>query len=142
MSTAPAKVLVVDDDADFSEYVRAVLAREGHEVFVAADGAAGVETARRERPAVVLVDLLMAPQDGFSVCEELRADPQTKAAGVLVVSGIRQKLRKGYASPEVGPRLDVDGFLEKPVEHDDLVRAVEGALQLARARLRHAEDER
>ena len=142
MTSDPAKVLIVDDDTDFSEYVRAVLTRRGHEVFVADDGAAGLAIARREKPAVILVDLLMAPQDGFSVCEQLRSEPDTRTAGLLVVSGIRRKLHKSFASPEVGARLDVDGFLEKPVEHDDLVRAVDEALRLARSRSRPVEEGR
>ena len=134
MEKKRGRILLVDDDADFVECVRLALERERHEVFVAANGAAGLELAARERPDVIIADLLMAPEDGFATCEELRSRPETKHSAILVVSAIGRKMHKTFASVEVGTRLDVDGFLEKPVELKTLMAAVEEMLKLARSR--------
>ena len=141
MSEQPAKALVIDDDTDFTEYVRMALEAEGFEAFAASDGEAGVEAARRERPEVILVDLLMAPKDGFDICEELRASPETRDSAILIVSGINRKLHKSFTSPEVGARLDVDGYLDKPVDREVLVKTVNDMLRLARRRMGAAEEE-
>ena len=138
MAAESAKVIVIDDDADFAEFVRTVLAGEGHDVFVATDGATGVAAARQQRPSLAIVDLLMTPRDGFSICEELRLHPETRDAGILIVTGIRKKLHKTFASADVGPKLDVDGFLEKPFGPEELVRSVDEVLRLTRSRGRGA----
>jgi len=139
--TESKKVLVIDDDSDFADYVRTILGGEGYDVLIAADGVAGMETARQERPSVILVDLLMAPEDGFTVCERLRACPETRGAAVGIVSAIQQKLHKTYASPDVGARLDVDAFLDKPFDPGTLVRTVDKLQQLAERRARDASED-
>lgn len=130
------KVLIIDDDPDFVNYVRMVLEKRGHEVIGITQCPEGIEAARTQRPAVILVDLLMAPEDGFAVCDELRSSPETRQSAILVVSAIGQKMHKTFASPDVGGRLDVDGFLEKPIEPDVLVRTVDEMFALARSRTR------
>lgn len=137
-----AKVLVIDDDTDFVEYVRAVLEHEGHRVFVATEGPAGVEAARREQPTVILVDLVMAPKDGFTICDELRSFPETRGSAILVVSAIHAKLHKTFGSLDVGARLDADGFLEKPFDQESLVERVGAMVRLARSRTRNTEEGR
>lgn len=141
MREKPEKVLIIDDDLDFVEYVRMALERAGRNVLGATTGSSGLETAWRERPAVVIVDLLMGPQDGFAICEELRARAETRHSAILVVSAIGKKLHKSFASPDVGARLDVDGFLDKPVQPDVLVRTVDEMLALARSRADRTEEE-
>lgn len=136
------KVLLIDDDPDFAEYVRIALERTGHQALVEISGSSGLQTAQRERPAVIIVDLLMSPQDGFTTCEQLRASPATQQAAILVVSAIGKKLHKTFASADVGARLDVDGFLEKPVDMDVLVKTVDEMLGLARSRARTSEEEK
>jgi len=128
------KILVIDDDDAFLSCVARALEAQGHRVWTATDGRGGMEVAQRERPDVIVVDLLMAPPDGFAVTDELRNRPETQRAGILVVSAVGKKLHKHFASPEIGARLDVDGFLEKPVALDVLVRRVEEMLRLARSR--------
>jgi len=82
----------------------------------------------------------MAPGDGFAACEELRARPETRRSAILVCTAIGQKMHKGFASLDVGARLDVDGFLDKPVEPEYLVGTVREMLALARRRTRSKEE--
>ena len=134
------KVLIIDDDLDFANCARLALERRGHAVLVANGGVEGVETAKRERPDVVIVDLLMVPDDGFTICEALRGLQETQRSAILIVSAIGRKLHKTFASPEVGARLDVDGFMDKPVQLDALARTVEEMLRLARSRAGETEE--
>ena len=138
--TKPGKVLVIDDDPDFLQVTQLALERDGHEVVAAADGAEGLHKAETERPEVVILDLLMAPQDGFAICESLRKTEEARRPAILVISAIGEKLHKSFSSLDVGTRLDVDGYLDKPVDLHVLVRTVNELLQVARARAAESGD--
>ena len=132
--TKPGKVLVIDDDPDFLQVTQLALERGGHEVLVAGNGAEGLQTAETEQPEVVILDLLMVPQDGFAISESLRAARQTPRPAILVISAIGEKLHKSFSSLDVGTRLDVDRYLDKPVDPHVLARTVNELLQVARQR--------
>ena len=134
------KVLVIDDDSDFVNYVQTTLEHHGYSVLTATDGPEGIRIARSERPPLIILDLMMVPEDGFTASDELRACPETQQAAILVISAIAEKLHKTFASPDVGTRLDVDGFLEKPVSTEMLTKTVEEMLALAETRARTTED--
>jgi len=140
MPEKAGKVLLIDDDELFAECIRNALESREYEVLVASDGSAGVETARREQPDVIIVDLLMGPPDGFAITDTLRSDPRTRRSAILVVSAIGRKLHKHVESIEVGARLDTDGYLDKPVDLDVLVERVEDMVRLARSRVSGQED--
>ena len=129
-----AKVLVIDDDPDFIQYVEMILERHGYRVLAASDGRTGLSLARSERPAVVLVDLLMSPDDGFVVCEQLRECPELQGVALIVVSAIRRKLHKTIASPDVGAKLDADAYIDKPFDPETLVRTVDEMVHLTASR--------
>ena len=82
----PVKVLAIDDDPVALELVAAVLGPEGYTVLRAQDGEDGVSVALRERPALVILDLLMPGTDGFEVVEQLRANPLTADIPIVVLT--------------------------------------------------------
>jgi signal transduction histidine kinase/DNA-binding response OmpR family regulator len=82
----PATVLTIDDDPVALELVAAVLGPEGYRVVRAQDGEEGVSVALRERPSLVILDLLMPGIDGFEVVEQLRADPRTADIPIVVLT--------------------------------------------------------
>jgi CheY-like chemotaxis protein len=84
--TVPRSVLVIDDDARDRRLIADTLEPEGYSVLTAESGEEGVEFVRRERPAVVLLDLLMPGLDGFEVVERLRADPTTADVPIVVLT--------------------------------------------------------
>ena len=132
--TKPGKVLVIDDDPDFLQVTQLALERDGHKVLAAGDGTEGLRLAETERPEVVILDLLMVPQDGFAICESLRMANETRRPAILVISAIGEKLHKSFSSLDVGTRLDVDRYLDKPVDPHVLARTVNELLQVARQR--------
>ena len=83
---ATPKVLVVDDDPDALRLAETLLRRAGFEVLTAPDGAAGLALIRVERPAVVVLDLMMPGLHGFSVCEEVQKDAVLKDVRIIVTS--------------------------------------------------------
>lgn len=80
------RVLSIDDDAAIRQFLSAVLKADGYEVLLAADGAAGVTTAKAELPDVILLDLIMPYASGFEVLRHLRDDEATRDIPVLVLS--------------------------------------------------------
>jgi PAS domain S-box-containing protein len=104
------RVLVIEDNADAAETLRELLELWGHEVAVAYDGQAGVETARAFRPDVVLCDIGLPVMDGYEVARAIRADPELASTFLVAVTG--------YALPEDQRRAAEAGFvrhLGKPV---------------------------
>lgn len=84
--TVPRSVVVIDDDARDRRLIVDTLEPEGYSVLTAETGEEGLELVQRERPAVVLLDLLMPGLDGFEVVERLRADPSTADVPVVVLT--------------------------------------------------------
>jgi DNA-binding response OmpR family regulator len=82
------RVLVVDDESDFTELLKFNLEGQGFEILTAGDGMEALNIARRELPDVVLVDLMLPDLDGFSVCEILRSQPSTAQVPIIVVSAL------------------------------------------------------
>lgn len=85
------RVLVVDDQADIRLMCRVNLALEGYEVLEAADGVAGIVTARAERPDVILLDVMMPGLDGWSVLDELKGNERTAEIPVILLTARVQR---------------------------------------------------
>jgi two-component system, chemotaxis family, chemotaxis protein CheY len=115
------KVLVVDDSALARRSLRQILETAGCEVIEAEDGLSALERYYIERPDVVLLDLVMRGMYGLEVLTKLRQlDP---AARVVVVSADVQD-----SSKEMVQAAGAQGFLVKPVQRDDVLATVRGAL--------------
>ncbi|HLH27194.1 MAG TPA: response regulator [Chloroflexota bacterium] len=86
VAKAPAKILAVDDDPLAIALIEAVLGPEGFTVLKATSGEEGIALARQERPALVILDLMMPDVDGFTVVERLRADTATTAIPIVILT--------------------------------------------------------
>lgn len=115
----PKKVLIIDDDADYRELIGEVLSLEGWRVLTAADGEAGLEMVSKERPDVVLCDLLMPRSNGFLVCRRIRNDFTLRNTKIVVTSG------RDYDSDRLAAReAGADEYLTKPVKPYDLLAVI------------------
>jgi len=108
---APRRVLVVDDNQDAAHALRLLLETDGHEVMVAADGAAGLALAREHRPDVVLLDIGLPTLNGYEIATRIRADPALKDTMLVAVTGYGQMHDRARASAS-----GFDHHLVKPVE--------------------------
>jgi len=121
------KVLVVDDEAPIRLLCRVNLEAEGMDVVEASDGETGLETARAEKPDVVLLDVMMPGMDGWQVAERLVDDAET-AEIPLVFLTARAELRDRARGLELG---GVD-YITKPFNPTELAKVVEGLLERVR----------
>jgi CheY-like chemotaxis protein len=118
-----ARVLVIDDEPDVRWLIRMSLERAGHEVLVAEDGLRGVALAQKQRPEIIVLDLMMPVMDGYAVLAELAKDPRTVGVPVVVLSA--------RAIPDEAERATSAGarrFLEKPFDPDALTEELDALL--------------
>jgi len=123
-----AKVLLVDDDPDFVEAIKAILEMKPYEVIVAYDGKEGLEKARRENPDVIILDVMMPPPDGYAVCSELKRDPNYKKIPIILLTAVMQTLPHTLYTIDMGLRTEADDYIDKPVEPAELMQRVEALI--------------
>lgn len=128
MSTAGARVLLADDNADMRDYVRGLLAQHWI-VDAVGDGAAALDAARARRPDLVLTDVMMPRLDGVALLRALRADDATRSVPVILLSA-----RAGEESRIEGLGAGADDYLVRPFSARELVARVNAHLDLARVR--------
>lgn len=117
-----ARILVIEDNPTNLELVETILKGFGHTALLAKDGPAGLELARRERPDVILIDILMPKMNGDEVAQELKADPDPAVRGIpliavtaLAMVGDRDKaLASGF-----------DGYVSKPLTPVRLMETID-----------------
>lgn len=125
-----AKILVVDDDPDIRDVLEELLVGEGFSVVTANDGAQGLEAVRNEDPDMMILDLLMPVMDGFGVCKQLQ-DPRWskwKDMPVLILTSVREEVSQRRYELETGLSLDVDDYVEKPIDPDVVLERVKNLL--------------
>jgi len=118
-----ARVLVIDDEPDVRWLIRMSLERAGHEVIDAEDGLRGIALAMKQRPEIIVLDLMMPVMDGYGVLAELAKDPRTAEVPVVVLSA--------RAIPDEAERAVGAGasrFLEKPFDPDLLASELDDLL--------------
>ncbi len=125
-----AKVLLVDDDPDFLEMHKAVLARNGYEVLTASNGREGLERVRTDLPDLIILDLMMEKHDsGFSFSKQIKNDPLFKKIPILMVTSVAEVTGYSFSIEKDGYWMKADDFLDKPVMPDVLIGRVEKLLR-------------
>ncbi|MBI6629032.1 response regulator transcription factor [Pontibaca salina] len=116
-----ANIMVVEDEDNIAIALDFLLSREGHDHTRLATGAGALDTIRKVRPDVVLLDIMLPDVSGYQILQDMRADPELAEIRVLVMTarGAVVERRKGMA-------LGADGFIAKPFElvelRDELAR--------------------
>ncbi len=113
------RILVVDDEPHIVKLVAFALERNGHEVFQAADGVAGLQVAAEEQPDLILMDVMMPVMTGFDALERLKEDPETSDIPVVMLSAKSQH----YEQAE-GLRRGALQYICKPFTPRDLAETV------------------
>ena len=121
----PPRILVADDNAMNVDILRTRLAAHGYEILIAADGEEAVDVARRERPDLILLDIMMPKLDGYEVCRQLRADRGFPFVPIILVTA------KGDSKDVVaGLEAGGDEYLTKPVDQAALLARVKSMLRI------------
>jgi twitching motility two-component system response regulator PilH len=126
------KVLNVEDDADTRTFVTTVLEENGYIPIMAIDGEEGMEKVKKERPDLIILDILMPRESGIKMYHELKMDPSLKGIPVVILSAISKRtfLRSQVALTEFGDETvpEPQAYLEKPVEPEDLAELLKKIL--------------
>ena len=113
------RILIVEDDSDIVEVVTRILERKGYQVFIAMDGIAALEKARRESPDLIILDLDLPKLSGEEVCKEIRRDEKLKITPVIMLTGKSSDVDK-----VVGRVIGADQYLTKPFEINTLLKVI------------------
>jgi len=125
MDTPQGYLLVVEDIPDILKLLEATLTFKGHRVVTARNGEEAMEAIERERPLLVITDILMPKMDGFSLVHRLRIKPETRDIPVVFLSATYVAAEDKAFAQTIG----VTGFIEKPVAMDKFVPIIEKILR-------------
>src|SRR5436190_16962875 len=123
-SATAERVLVVDDEPDIVALVAYHLAKSGYSVSTATSGTEGLAVARRDKPAIIVLDLMLPGLSGLEVMEELSADVATSGIAVLMLTARREE-----SDRIKGLTLGADDYLTKPFSPQELVLRVGAILR-------------
>jgi two-component system KDP operon response regulator KdpE len=124
MSSDRTAVLLVEDDQNIVDLVRANLIARAHEVTVSKDGSDAVRLLEADKPDVVLLDLMLPEIDGFELCRELR---ERSSVGIIVLSA-----RRGENDKVRALNLGADDYLTKPFGIEELLARINATLRRSR----------
>lgn len=116
-------VLIVDDEPMARTLLRLMLVRAGFNVSEAEDGFDALEKIKRNRPDIILLDVMMPGMDGFSVCETLRSESETASLPIIMLSA-----KTDINSVNKGLQVGATKYLTKPISPEELTRHVHDAL--------------
>ena len=114
------KILIVDDEPRNLKLFRDLLQRIGYETIEATDGEQGVELARARNPDLILMDIMMPKMDGIEATRILKADTATKNIPIIALTSYAMK-----GDRERTLEAGCDGYIAKPVDIQELLKAVE-----------------
>jgi DNA-binding NtrC family response regulator len=123
------RILLVDDDVTNLDVLRHTLDGRGYRLFVTRSGESAIDVARRVRPLLILLDIVMPGIDGYETCRRLKEDPETREAAVIFLSSLddtKDKVR--------GLQVGAVDFVSKPFQSDEVVARVNTHLTLQRLR--------
>ncbi len=122
-------VLVVDDNATNRHIYRGCLAKEGYRIIEAKDGSAGLDAATRERPDVIIMDVLMPELDGLECTRRIKANPKTRDIPLIIASA-----RNHPAEIQAGLKAGAEEYLTKPFRTNELAARVRSMVRLSSER--------
>lgn len=118
------KILIIEDEQDIAELIGLNLNRAGFEVIMAHDGVTGTDTALRERPDLIVLDLMLPRRDGLSVFRELKRDPRGASIPVIMLTA-RSQTEDRIQGLETG----ADDYLTKPFSPKELLLRIQAILK-------------
>jgi len=126
------KILVVDDELDMRVFTTTLLETNGYRPISAEDGKAGLEVARKTRPSLIIMDMMMPRESGIQMFRELKKDPALRDIPIIVVSALAKKTffhsQKALDEYEGRNTSEPAAYIEKPPEADELLSAIAAVL--------------
>ena len=118
------RIEIIEDDRDIVEMIGYNLKEEGYEVISAFDGEKGIELARREKPDLIILDIMLPVLDGFEVCRTLKQQQSTAQIPIIILSAKSRETDK-----VVGLELGADDYMTKPFSPRELTARIKAVLR-------------
>ena len=122
----PKKLLIVDDDTDLLDLLSSSFTAAGFSIVTATNGPEALKLARAIAPDLIVLDLILPEQDGFTVCEILRRERATAGIPVIMLTGLTSEINR-YAGLGCG----ANDYVRKPVTPEGLIARIELALRVS-----------
>jgi CheY-like chemotaxis protein len=128
-----ARILVVDDDPDILEALTLILESRGYQITGARNGLEALDRIEKERPDLMILDLLMPKMDGFAVYKRLHGSKLLKDRNmpILILSSVREEASRRRYELETGKKLAVNEYMEKPFMPEELLKKIEKLIENA-----------
>lgn len=124
-----AKILVVDDEPDMVEMIKAALESAHHQVVAAYNGQEGIDKAKKEKPDAIILDIMMPVKDGFVACKEMKEDPLLKNIPILVLTAVSEHFAHTRYAKSMGLELDAEDYIDKPIDPKVLLARLDKLLK-------------
>lgn len=121
-------ILVVDDDTDLVEMVAMKLESRGFRIAKAYDGVEAMTKIKEERPALIILDVMMPRKDGYTLCNDLKTSEEYKGIVVVLLTAVTDAISSTNYTHMGGKTTLADDFVPKPIDMDKLVEIVEDSL--------------
>ncbi len=132
LPTMPKRILVVDDEQDVRVFMTTLLETSGFKPMAATNGQEGLEMARRQKPALIIMDIMMPKESGIFMYREVKKDPQLSGIPVIMVSALSKKTffhsQKVVDEYEGVNMPEPAAYIEKPPEADELLDVIRKVL--------------
>jgi twitching motility two-component system response regulator PilH len=119
-------ILVVEDSPTERQLIRKMLEEKGYRVAEAVDGNAALAAVQREKPALLLLDVVLPGPNGFQICRQLKSSPDTRDIRIVMMSSKNQEADRFW-----GLKQGADEYLVKPFKSEDLLASVKRQLIVA-----------
>jgi two-component system, OmpR family, alkaline phosphatase synthesis response regulator PhoP len=117
-------ILVVDDDPDLVEAVSMKLEAKNFRVAKAYDGVEAMDRIKEEKPALVILDVMMPRKNGWDVCEEIKNDDNLKEIAVVLLTAVADSVKTTSYTHHDGKTTLADDYIPKPIDLDELMEIV------------------
>jgi two-component system alkaline phosphatase synthesis response regulator PhoP len=121
-------ILVVDDDTDLVEMVAMKLESKNFRVAKAYDGLEAMAKIKEERPALMILDVMMPRKDGYTLCDELKKSEEYKGIVIVLLTAVTDAISSTNYTHMGGKTTLADDFVPKPIDMDKLVEIVQDSL--------------
>ncbi len=122
------KILLVDDEPDFTIVLKQNLKMEGYEVEVAYNGVEAMEKVKASIPDAIVLDVMMPEKDGFEVCSELKNDDRYADIPIIMLTAVSDHVSSTQYSHAHGMDMEADDYLAKPASPDQIIESLKNLL--------------
>lgn len=126
MKKIPKKILLVEDDQESAQLLKARLKSAGYEIGWAASGARGLKIARLSKPDLIILDVMLPDMDGYKICRLLKFDQKYQHIPIILLTGRQQK-----KDINLGRSVGADVYIVKPFDPEKLLNTVKNLMQKA-----------